>query len=329
MTTRRDLLVALGAGVVAAPLSSFAQRKPLKLFRIGLLSSELPSSWTDRVDAFRAGLRDLGYVEARNILIEFRWAERKMDRLPDLAAELVRLKVDIIVTHGLAGCRAAAQATTTTPIVCASGPDLVAAGLVASLARPGGNITGSILFSSEVGAKQVELLKEAVPRTRRVGILLDPANRSANAMPLKAMEPVAKALKIELQRFEARGPNEFNGAFLAVAKARVDGIVILGVSVVIASVKEIAGLALKHRLPSIGPKEFAEAGGLMAYDINRPEQWRRAAYFVDKILKGAKPGDLPIERPTKFELIVNIKTAKALGITIPQSVLVRADRVIE
>ncbi len=328
MTSRRHLLIALGAGVVAAPLGSFAQQKPPKVHRIGLLSSELPASWTDRVDAFRAGLRDLGYVEGRNVLIEFRWAEGKMDRLPGLAAELVRLGSDVIVAHGLVGCRTAKQATATIPIVCASSPDLVAAGLVTSLARPGGNMTGSVLFQQEVAAKQIELLKEAIPRTRRVGVLLNPDN-PANAVQLQAMEPAARVLKIELQQFGARGPREFNAAFSAMAKARIDSIMILGVTLVIASVKEIAGLVLKHRLPSIGSKEFAEAGGLMAYDVNRQEQWRRAAYFVDKILKGAKPGDLPIERPTKFELIVNMKTARALGITIPQSVLVRADRVIE
>ena len=327
MNERRKLLVALGAGALVATIRSFAQQQPRSV-RIGLLSSEVPSSWADRVEALRAGLRELGYVEGKNILIEFRWAEGKMDRLPELAAELVRLKVDIIVTHGLLGVRAAKQATATIPIVCASASDLVATGIVASLARPGGNITGSILFSPEVAAKQVELLREAVPRTRRIGVLLNPDN-PANAIQLQAMEPAAKALKIELQQFEARGPNEFNAAFSAIAKARVDSIMILGVTIVIASVKEIADLVSKQRLPSIGPKEFAEAGGLMAYDINRPEQWRRAANFVDKILKGAKPGDLPIERPTKFEMVINMKTAKALGIKIPQSILVRADRVIE
>jgi putative ABC transport system substrate-binding protein len=279
------------------------------------------------VEALRIGLREFGYVEGRNILIEFRWAEGKMDRLPDLAAELVRLKVDIIVTHGVLGARAATHATATIPIVCASAADLVVAGIVTSLARPGGNITGSILFSPEVAAKQLELLREALPRAKRIGVLLNPGN-PANALQLEAMEPAAKELKIDLQQFEARGSSEFNAAFSAMAKARVDSIIILGVTLVIASVKEIADLALKQRLPSIGPKDFVNAGGLMAYDINRSEQWRRAAYFVDRIFKGAKPGDLPIERPTKFEMVVNIKTAKALGITFPQSILVRADKVI-
>ena len=326
MTTRRELLIAVGAGALAAPLSSFAQQ-PAKVARIGFLGAVSASGYASEVEALRAGLRDLGYVEGKNIVIEFRWAQGKFDRLPALAAELVHLNVNVLVTHSTPGIRAAKQATTTIPIVMAASADAVTSGLVASLARPGGNITGSTNLDLELAAKRLELLKEAIPHITRVAVLLNPDNPTSGPM-LQAMEPTAKSLKIYLQQFAARGPNEFDGTFAAMAKSRADALT-LGQLAFRAHATAIANLALKQRLPLAGFNGFAEAGGLMGYGVNIPEMFRRAAYFVDRILKGAKPGDLPVEQPTRFELVVNMKTAKALGLTIPQSILVRADRVIE
>jgi putative ABC transport system substrate-binding protein len=268
-------------------------------------------------------------VEGKNIVIEFRWAEGKYERLPELAAELVRLKVEVIVTAGPPGILAAKSATTTIPIVMAQSADPVALGFVASLARPGGNITGMASFGPEGAAKRLELLKDAFPRTRQVAVLLNPDNRGNIKLAFPAMEATAKSLKLELHQFGVRGPGEFDSAFAAMAKRRVDAVVILDDGVLVAHFGAIAKLAAKMRLPSIGLPEFAEAGGLMAYGANRRELFRRAAYFVDRIFKGAKPADLPVEQATRFETVVNLKTAKALGITIPQSFLLRTDRVIE
>ena len=329
MITRRKLLIAVGAGALAAPLVSFAQQQPGKVYRVGILHAASDSSYaSQQVEALRAGLRDLGYVEGKNIVIEYRWAEGKYDRLPELAAELVRLKVDVLVTHGTPGTRAAKQTTTTTPIVSASSGDAVATGLVASLARPGGNITGSTFFVPELMAKRLELLKEAMPRTRRVAALVNRDDPSTVPV-FKAMEITARSLKIELQKFEVRGPNEFDSAFSAMAKSRVDGVVVQEDSMLTTNARSIADLAAKQRISSAGFPAFAEAGGLIGYGVNTVELFRRAAYFVDKILKGAKPGDIPVERPTKFELVINMKTAKALGIKLPTAILLRPDRVIE
>ena len=327
MNTRRRLVVALGAGVLA-PLASFAQQQPAKVPRIGFLGSASASGFASRIEALRAGLRDLGYVEGKNIVIEFRWADGKYDRLPELAAELVRLKVDVLVTAGTPGTLALKRATTRIPIVMATSGDAVATGLVASLARPGGNVTGTTIVSPELMVKRLELLKEAFPRTRQVAVLSNPVN-PVQGLSVQAMEIAARSLKVGLQKFEARGPNEFESAFSAIAKQRVDAIAIQQDGAFIANAKGIADLAVKHRLPSAGNKEFAEAGGLIGYGVNLLEIDRRAAYFVDRILKGAKPGDLPVERPTKFELVVNLKTAKALGVKIPDSIRLRADKVIE
>lgn len=328
MINRRKMVLALGAGALAAPFTAFAQQPTPKVHRIGFLGAVSASDFESRVDALRAGLRDLGYVEGQNLIIEFRWAEGKYDRLPELAAELVRLKVDILVTHATVGTRAAKQATTTIPIVMAASGDPVAAGVVASLARPGGNITGSAFFNLELSAKRLELLKEAVPRTKRVAVLVH-LDSTTNGLQLDAMEPAAKLLKVELQQFKVRGPNEFESAFTAMAKRRVDAVVINEEPMLIANAKGIADLAAKQRLPSIGFKEIAEAGGLMAYGVNILEMYRRAAVFIDKILKGTNPRELPIEQATRFELLINMKTARALGIKFPNSILVRADKVIE
>jgi putative ABC transport system substrate-binding protein len=281
------------------------------------------------VESLRASLRDLGYEEGKNIAIEFRWAEGKFERLPDLAAELVRLKVDVLVTAGTPGALAAKQATTTIPIVMVGIGDAVGSGVVASLARPGGNITGSTDSVPELMAKLLELLKEIMPRTRRVAVLANPNTPQAWKSTSEAMESTAGSLKVELEKFEARGPSEFESAFSRMARRRVDAVVVPSNVLFNYNVVALADLAAKKRLPSAGVKAFAEAGGLIGYGLNFPEMDRRAAYFVDRILKGVRPADLPVQQPTKFDLILNLKTAKALGLTIPQSLLLRADQVIE
>jgi len=274
------------------------------------------------------GLRDLGYVEGKNVVIEYRWADGKYDRLPELAAELVRLRVDVVVTYGTPGTLAAKRAVTTIPIVMMVSGDAVATGLVTGLAQPGGNITGSTFFVSELMAKRLELLKEALPRIAEVGVFLNQDN-SANGPLLQAMEPVAGSLNVRLQSFKVRGPHEFDAAFLAMAKRGIEAVVFFEDGMMIANAKAIVDIAAKQRLPSSGPKDFVEAGSLIGYGVKILELYRRAAYFVDKILKGTKPGDLPVEQATKFELAVNLKTAKNLGITIPKSILLRADEVID
>jgi ABC-type uncharacterized transport system substrate-binding protein len=321
------LSVILALTLLATPLSVQAQQTA-RIPRIGFLGTESEAGLVLRFEAFRQGLRDLGYVEGKTIVIESRFAEGKYDRLPALAAELAGLKVDLLVTYGTPGTWAAKRATTTIPIVMAISGDALATGLVASLARPGGNITGSTFFSPELTAKRLELLKEAVPRLRRVAVLVNPDN-PIKGPTLHAMALTATSLKLELQPFEARSPSEFESAFDALAKRRVDALVIIDDPILIANAGGLASLAAKSRLPSAGFKTFAEAGGLMGYGVNLSELSRHAAVFVDKILKGARPADLPVERATRFELLINLKTAKALGLTIPQSLLSRADEVIQ
>jgi putative ABC transport system substrate-binding protein len=324
---RRTFVYGFTFGTLVAPLVVQAQQAS-KIPRIGFLGLTSAPSWARRLEAFRSGLRDLGYVEGRNITIEFRWAEGQYSRLAELAAELVRLKVDLLVTHGTPGALAAKQATTTIPIVMALSGDPVAAGLVASLARPGGNITGSTYFVRELMVKRLELLKDAMPRITRVAVLVKPDNPFfAQALP--GLERSANPLKLELRRVEARGPVELQVAFSALAKDRVDAVLVPEDSVFIIHVRAIADLAANHRLPSAGFAELAQAGGLIGYGVDLIEGYRRAAVMVDKILKGSKPADIPVERATKFELVLNLKTAKFLGLTIPQTLLSRADQVIE
>ena len=324
---RRRLLIALGAGALAAPYASFAQQQG-KVRRIGFLGAISASGYASQMEGFRSGLRDFGYVEGKNLVVEYRWAEGKYERLLELAAELIRSKVEVIVTHGTPGTRAAKQATTTIPIVMATVADPVATGIVASFARPGGNITGSTFSSPELNAKRLDLLKEVMPQITQAAIILNP-NNPMIATHIKETGIVAKALKVGLQRFEVRGPDEFEATISSVAKARINAVVVSEDPVIIANVARIAVLATKQRLAAAGNREFAEAGGLIGYGVNFPAIFRRAAYFVDRILKGARPGDIPVEQATRFELIVNQKTARTLGIKIPQSILVRADRVIE
>jgi putative tryptophan/tyrosine transport system substrate-binding protein len=320
------LAVVLAASLTLAPLTAQAQAG--KVYQIGFLGAQSHSAHSKAVEALRAGLRDLGYVEGRNIAIEYRWAEGKYDRLPTLVAELVALRVDVIVTHGgTPPALAAKRGTTTIPIVTTGVGDAVGAGLVASLARPGGNITGLTDFVPELHAKRLELLKEAVPRIGRVAFLVNPDNPSTQTA-LNPLESTARSLKVELQKVAVRRPEELERAFSAMAERRVDAVVAAQDALLNANVKAIADLAAKKRLPASGSKEFAEAGGVIGYGWNVSANNRRAAHFVDKILKGANPSDLPVEQPTKFELVINLKTAKALGLTIPQSLLVRADEII-
>ena len=321
--------VALAVNLTLAPPAVEAQTQSEKVYRIGLWGTPSHSSHAKGVEALRAGLRDLGYVEGKNIAIEYRWAEGKYDRLPDLAAELVRLKVDVIVTTGgTPPALVAQQATTTIPIVTTGVGDAVGAGLAANLARPGGNITGLTDFVPELTTKRLELLKEAMPRTRRVAVLVNPDNLQRGAPTFKAMESTAGSLKVTLHKVEIRRPDEFEHAFSTMAESRVDAVVVMQDALFNANVRVIADLAAKKRLPSSGTKDLAEAGGVIGYGWNTSDNNRRAATFVDKILRGAKPADLPFEQPTKFELVINLKTAKALGLTIPQSLLLRADEII-
>jgi putative ABC transport system substrate-binding protein len=326
MRDRRAFLRAVFGVVLSAPSTTFAQPPSPNLRRIGFLGSESASNEAKRLETLRAGLRDLGYVEGKNIVIEIRLADGNYDRLPALAAELVGLKVSAIVTAATKATLAAKRATTTIPIVMSSAGDPLALGLVTNLARPGGNITGLTSFGSEVTAKRLELLKEALPRITRVAFLVNPADPPT---ALQAMEPVAKALKLDLPLFEARAPSEFDGTFVAMAQRRADAVVVQVDTLFAANAKAIADFALKHRLPSAGSVAFAEAGGMIGSGASSLEGYRRAATYVDKILKGANPGDLPIEQATKFQLIINLKTARALGITIPQSLQLRADDVIQ
>lgn len=327
MVIRRKLLIALGAGALAAPFVSRAQQQPAKIARIGFLGAETSSDTASRIEAMRNGLRSFGYVEGKNIVIEFRWAEGKYERLRDLAADLVGLKVDILVTDGAKASLAAKQATATVPIVIANVSDPIALGLVSGLARPGGNITGSASFGPESGAKRLELLREFMPRIKLIGVLLNPGNPSS-VPKLEALQTAATSLKVELYPAEVRAASAFDSVFVTLAKRRVEALIVDTDTLFVANGNAIASMATKGRLPSVGSAEFAEAGGMMGYGPNLLELFGRVGYFTDRILRGSKPGDLPIERATRFELVINTKTTKALGITIPKAILVRADRVI-
>jgi putative ABC transport system substrate-binding protein len=324
---RRAFIGALAGGLLAAPLAAEAQQGG-KVPRIGVLWVRGPEL---RDGFLTQGLRDLGYVEDRNILIERRYAEGRAERLPDLAAELVRLKVDVIVAMGTAGTQAARNATKTIPIVGVSMADPVGLGSVASLDRPGGNITGLsfTVGGMETFGKHLQLLKEAVPGVSRVAVLGNPTN-PAHGAALQDVKAAAQVLGVKLQPLEARGPSEFDNAFSAMTRERADALLVVADATLLQHRVRLADLATKHRLPTMyGLREHAEAGGLMAFAPTVDVMYRRAATFVDKILKGAKPGDLPVEQPTKYELVINLKTAKALGLTIPPSLLQRADQVIE
>ena len=323
----RTALVGLGAMILLAPV--VAAQSPVKAARIGILAGGTASTEAVRYEAFGQGLNELGYVEGRNIVIEYRYAEGKLERLPALAAELVRLNVDLILTSGDPGVRAAKQASQTIPIVVALVADLVGPGYVASLARPGGNITGLTTLGSELWAKRLELLKTAFPKVSRVAMLGNP-NNAGNVALFKESEVAARALRIQLVPLDVRRADDFKSAFPAALRARADALFASGDPLLTIHRARIVDFAAKNRLPAMyGNQDYIDAGGLMSYGPNVADMYRRAATYVDKILKGAKPGDLPIEQPTKFEFVINLKTAKALGLTIPPSILSRADRVIE
>jgi putative ABC transport system substrate-binding protein len=326
----RRAFLAGAAALLAAPLAGEAQ-PTRRLYRIGFLGAASPSEPRSQrfFQAFRNGLAELGYVEGQNIAIESRWAAGKYERLPGLAAELVRLKMDVIVTAAVPAIRAVKEATSTIPIVMAVVVDPVATGLVASFARPGGNITGLSVMTPELVGKQLEMLREIVPKASRVAVLWNPANLG-NPPQLRAAELAARTLGMRLQPLEARSPREIDSAFAAMTKEGAGAVVVLVDVMLIEQRTRIADLAATRRLPAVyGHEDHVRAGGLMAYTPNFLGNYRRAAVYVDRILRGANPGDLPIEQATKFELLINLKTAKALGLTIPPSLLLRADQVIE
>ena len=298
------------------------------MYRVAFLGSTSPSEYASQMEAFRTELRGLGYVEGKNVVIEFRWAQARNDRLPELAEELVRLRPDVLVTHGAPGALAAKRATSTIPIVVGVVAEAVAIGAVDGLARPGGNITGSSFFVPELSAKRLQFLKEAVPNLGRVGLLLKRDN-PVNPPVLRAMEQAAQSLKIQLESVEVTRPADIENAVSALVKGHAGAIAVIDEAMLLAQSERIANMAKKHSLPTIGLIEYARAGGLLGFGVNFADLWRRAAVFVDKILRGAKPGDLPVEQPTKFELVINLRTARALGLTIPPSLLARADQVID
>jgi len=324
------LSILIAVTLLAVGVTAEAQQ-PKKVARIGYLSALDPATETTRAETIRLALREHGYIEGQNIAIEYRYTLGKVDRAPELVAELLRLKIDVmVVAGGDAWIQAAKNATNTIPIVMVgAGIDPVQAGLVESLGRPGGNVTGITLLSRELGGKRLELLKEALPKVARIAILYDPAILS-NVTELKELQNAARALELTLRPWEVRATDGFEKVFATLNKERPDGLYVLSGPLMNANQKRIADLALKSRLPSVyGNIEFVEAGGLMSYGADRAASYRRVAYYVDKILKGAKPADLPVEQPTKFEFIVNLKTAKQIGLTIPPNVLARADKLIK
>ena len=321
------LMLTFALGLLVAPLTAEAQQ-PTNVPRLGLLIPGSASGFAPRIEAFRHGLRDLGYVEGRNITMAYRFTEGQADRLPELVAELIRLPVDIMVVDGTAAIRAAQQATTTIPIVMAISADPVGVGLVASLARPGGNITGLSSMLPEVSGKRLELLQEAVPKLSHLAVLWAPA-LPASTLAFKETQTAAQALGLQLQSLEVRGPDEFDQAFVAMTREHADALVVLSSPLFFGHRRQLAELTVRHRLPAMFHlREYAEAGGLMAYGADAADMYRRAATYVDKLLKGAKPADLPVEQPTKFEFVINLKTAQALGLSIPPSILFQADEVI-
>ena len=326
---RRKLLSLVLATVFLATVSFAGAQQPTKVPRIGFLFAVPPSVVAARIEAIRQGLRELGYVEGKNIVIEWRFAEGELDRLPALARELVRLKVDVIVTGGPPATRSVKQATATIPIVMGFDDDPVGSGFVSSLARPAGNITGLSTLAPEISGKQLELLKEIVPKLTRVAYLGD-VTRPGTAQSLREINLAADAVRVQLQYLEVRGPKDLETAFRAANKESADALLVLLSPILNSQRRQVIDLAVRNRLPTIYPaSEFVEDGGLMFYGPSLTDSFRRAATYVDKILKGTKPADLPVEQPKKFEFIVNLKAAKQIGLTIPPNVLARADRVIK
>ena len=323
---RRRFLIGAGALLV---VPGAVHGQPVgKVYRIGVLGTTSPRSHGAFVDAFREGLRQRGYVEGKTVVLEYRWAENDYDRLPALAAELVRLNVDLILTHGAPGARAAKAATTTIPIVTAISGEAVATGLVQSLARPGGNVTGSTFSYAELNAKRLELLKEALPSLRRVAVLANGTN-PGHVMTFEAASRTARSIGIEVVQITARSAEELDGVFGQITRAQCEALIVYEDPLFLAEASQLAILSDRHRLPGAGFREFADAGGLLGFGINFPAVWRQAARFVERIFKGARPGELPMEQPVKFDTVVNLRTARTLRLTIPRRVLLRADTVIE
>jgi putative ABC transport system substrate-binding protein len=324
---RREFITLLGGAAATWPLAARAQQAG-KVPRIGFLGMTSPSTLAARMEALRLGLRHFGYIEGTNITIEYRWAEGHYGRLPELAAELVRSNVDLIITHGTPGTLAARKATATIPIVMAVIGDAVASGVVASIARPGGNTTGQSFFDSEIRAKRIELLKELMPRLTQVAVLLS-ADNPASIPEFQAIESTAQSLSIRVQPFQLREPSEFVGAFESMEQAHMEAVETGDDLLFLSNIGAIVGLAARARLTSIGPADVAHAGGVIGYGADLVAVFRHTAFFVDKILKGATPADIPIERVSKFQFVLNLKTAKALGLEVPTATLLRADEVIE
>jgi putative ABC transport system substrate-binding protein len=329
MNDRRKLLVALGAIVIAAPLSSFAQQQG-KIWRVGFLAlRRVESLDIDFFGGFPQGMRKLGYIEGKNLVIEWRSADGKLERLAGLASELLELKVDVILAAGTAAAKAAQQVTNTVPIVFAATNDPVGSGIVVSLARPGGNATGLSTLTGDISAKHFEMLLSMVPKLSRVAVLVHPKNVTHPAI-FKDIQVAGEKVGVKALAVEASTAPEIDKIFSVIAQEKATAIIVLGDPVLIQQRRQIAELATKYRLPSVGHyREFVEAGGLIGYGTSHADNYRGAATYVDKIFKGAKPGDLPVEQPTKFELVINGRTAKALGLTIPQSLRISADKVIE
>ena len=311
-------------GATAAPLA----RAQTRVHRVAFLGVGRSPAYAYRIDALRQGLRDHGYVEGKDLVLEFSWAEGEYARLPQLAIAVVRSKPDVIVTHTTPGVRAVQAASKTVPIVMTDTFDAVRAGLVESLARPGGNVTGSTLLGFELNAKRLEMLKEVLPGMSRAAVLMNP-DAPTYVIIRDEMRGVGKERNVEMHTFDARRPADFEAAFQAMSAHRVDAVMVVEDPLFTVNTRSIAALALKHRMPLAGFSEFAESGGLIGYGVNFPELYRRAAYFVHRILRGAKPADLPVEQATKFDLVVNATTAKTLAITIPQTLLLRTDRVVD
>jgi putative ABC transport system substrate-binding protein len=330
MVTRRRVVLALGAGALASPLSSLAQ-PAAKVWRVGFLTQPVRPDNLDSsfYNGFVLGMRDLGYVDGKNLEIEWRFAEGNVGRLPSLVAELLRLKVDVLVTSASTSTSAAQKATTVVPIVMVGVGDPVGSGFVKSLARPGGNITGLSNISLDTGTKSFEMLFSMVPKLSRVAVMVNPDNMTRAAV-LRSVQAAAQRIGVTILPFDARSLQEIENAFSRAAREKAGGLIVMTDPNFNQLSRRIAELAAKYRLPTIaGLREYVEAGGLMCYGANRVDYFRRVATYVDKIFKGAKPGDLPVEQPTKFDLFINGKTAKALGLKIPQSLLIMADKVIE
>ena len=322
---RREFITFLGGAAAALPLAAVRAQQAMRV--VGFLGGAAPAGYAVLIEAFRSGLRDHGYIEGQNIRIEYRWAQAQYENLPALAADLVQRKVDVIVTQGTPAALAAKQATTKIPIVMAIVGDPVDSGIVASYSRPGGNITGSSFFFPEINAKRLELMKSLMPGLKRAGVLMNPDNIAMISV-LRAMGEVAKAMDVKLKHVEVRRPDELESAF-AQAKLQIEAHTVIDEGLLVANSKRIAELAIRNRLPGVGFREYCEAGGLAAYGVNFPHIWRRGAVFVDKILKGAKPADLPIEQATRFEFIINLRAARSFGLEVPPTLLARADEVIE